>query len=94
MACHSVQQVVAASVIGADVALLSPIFPTPSHPEGVALGLEALKEATRLAGSLPVYALGGVSATSAEVCVKSGAAGVAGIRMFLKDASAGGMVSR
>ena len=31
---------------------------------------------------IPIYALGGISAYNAEQCVRAGAAGVAGIRLF------------
>ena len=73
----------AAQTVGADLALLSPIFATKSHPGAAVLGLEALADACQLAGAMPVYALGGVNKENAARCVQAGAAGVAGIRMFL-----------
>jgi thiamine-phosphate pyrophosphorylase len=81
--CHSIGEIAVARVAGADIALLSPIFRTESHPEARPLGLEALTEARNAAGKIPVFALGGVNAENAESCIAAGAAGVAGIRTFL-----------
>jgi thiamine-phosphate pyrophosphorylase len=50
----------AASAAGADLALVSPVFPTRSKPSATALGLEGLARLTaRL--DCPAWALGGVS---------------------------------
>lgn len=94
VACHSVGEVSVAKAAGADVALLSSIFPTPSHPGEQALGLERLAAACRAAesgvrtgcrsGPMAVFALGGVNPENAAACITAGAAGVAGIRMFLQ----------
>jgi thiamine monophosphate synthase len=81
--CHSVGEVAVARASGADIALLSPIFMTESHPEARPLGLEVLTTAVRTAGKIPVFALGGVNAANAASCIEAGAAGVAGIRTFL-----------
>jgi thiamine-phosphate pyrophosphorylase len=81
--CHSVGEVAVARAAGADMALLSPIFPTESHPEARPLGLEVLAAAAKTAGRVPVYALGGVNRANADACIAAGATGVAGIRTFL-----------
>jgi thiamine-phosphate pyrophosphorylase len=81
--CHSVGEVAVARASGADMALLSPIFMTESHPEARPLGLEMLTTASQTAGKIPVFALGGVTAANAASCIEAGAAGVAGIRTFL-----------
>lgn len=81
--CHSVGEVAVARTTGADVALLSPIFRTESHPEARPLGLEVLGAAAKVAGKMPVFALGGVNRTNAAACIAAGAAGIAGIRTFL-----------
>jgi thiamine-phosphate pyrophosphorylase len=81
--CHSIGEVAVARAAGADMALLSPIFPTESHPEARPLGLDALRAASQTAGKMPVFALGGVNAANAASCIEAGAAGVAGIRTFL-----------
>jgi thiamine-phosphate pyrophosphorylase len=81
--CHSVGEVAVARASGADMALLSPIFMTESHPEARPLGLETLATAVQTAGKMPVFALGGVNARNGASCIEAGAAGVAGIRTFL-----------
>lgn len=49
------------------------------------LGLDALSQACRTAGSVPVFALGGVTRANARSCEQAGAAGIAAIRLFLDD---------
>jgi thiamine-phosphate pyrophosphorylase len=73
--CHSVEEVHAA---GADFVTFGPVFASPG--KGRPVGLEALAEACR--AGVPVYALGGVNWDNAEACVKAGATGIAGIRLF------------
>jgi thiamine-phosphate pyrophosphorylase len=54
------------------------VFDSPG--KGPALGLDALKAACHL--NKPVYALGGVNWDNAESCMRAGAVGIAGIRLF------------
>ena len=79
VACHSLPDVLQAESEGADMALFAPVFETPG--KGPALGLEQL---TLAAGSvrIPVLALGGVTQADIPRCLRAGAAGVAGIRLF------------
>lgn len=81
--CHSVAEVSVAKVAGADIALLSPIFPTASHPNARPLGVDALTQARKAGGKMPVFALGGVNRENAASCIEAGASGIAGIRTFL-----------
>lgn len=82
-ACHSAAEVQAAVAAGFDYAVLSPIFPTATHPEAQPLGLAELKVACK-AVRIPVFALGGIGPDNLADCLHAGAHGVAAIRMFLK----------
>jgi thiamine-phosphate pyrophosphorylase len=77
VSCHSIADLDAAA--GADFAVLSPIFASPG--KGEPLGLRYLAQAVH-STALPVLALGGVTHELAPVCLRLGAAGVAGIRLF------------
>lgn len=79
---HSIQELQMAEALGFDYAFLSPIFPTQTHPDATAVGLDFLQEACK-AVQIPIIALGGVDANNAPQCLHSGAAGWAGIRCWL-----------
>jgi thiamine-phosphate pyrophosphorylase len=80
-AAHSPAAIRAAAGAGVDAVLLSPVFPTASHPGAAALG--PLKFAAFVRRSpVPVYALGGVAAATAPRLAGSGAAGFAAIGGF------------
>jgi len=90
VACHSVADVERACELGADLILLAPIFGKhidAKHIDSQAsmpgIGLVALESACRIAGEAAIFALGGVTAENAQLCIDAGAAGVAGIRLFL-----------
>lgn len=75
--CHDGSEVAAATVEGVDYLTVSPVFPTVSKPGyGPPLGLSGLDELCRRT-RVPVYALGGVTASNAAACRMAGAAGVA-----------------
>jgi thiamine-phosphate pyrophosphorylase len=77
-AAHSPAALQAAVHAGVDAVLLSPVFPTASHPGATALG--PLKFAALVRQSaIPIYALGGVTAATAPRLAGSGAAGFAAI---------------
>jgi len=73
--------------------LYAPVFekilapPAPGQPSEriPGQGLDALRAAVHAAGNIPVLALGGITAENAPACIDAGAAGVAGIRLFLTN---------
>jgi len=76
ISAHSLREVEAAALAGADYVTLSPIFPTASKPGyGPALGPEAIRAARGF--GLPIVALGGVGAGTLALCREAGAAGFA-----------------
>ena len=92
---HSLEEVTAAERDGADFAVFGPIFETPSKASlGSSQGLEALAAVCRKVTSMPVLALGGITASNAALCVERGAAGVAGISLFRPWAHLGQLVDR
>jgi thiamine-phosphate pyrophosphorylase len=82
VSCHTLTELRHAEAEGADFALFSPIFVSPSKEvTGQVHGIDGLREAVRNV-SIPVLALGGVNSRNAVRCAAVGAAGVAGISMF------------
>lgn len=63
--CHSASELVSAREAGADFALLSPVFPTASHPGAPHLGVERFRKLATDA-DLPVLALGGITAANRQ----------------------------
>ncbi len=57
---HDEGEIRAANRIGADAVLLSPVFPTRSHPGGAALGPDRFRQLAAIA-EMPVIALGGMT---------------------------------
>ena len=84
VSCHTSEDVARAAEGGADAVLFGPVFGKVVAGREVvsAAGLEALRDACRAAGTVPVLALGGVAEESVGASLEAGAAGVAGIRMF------------
>jgi thiamine-phosphate pyrophosphorylase len=77
-AVHSDRALRAAIAAGADALLLSPVFPTRSHPGAATLGITRFR---LLAGRSPrpIYALGGVTPRTARALISTTAVGIAGI---------------
>ncbi len=62
---HNEAEIVDANEYGADAVMLSPVFPTRSHPGSQTLGVERFHELARLA-TCPVIALGGMDVGRAK----------------------------
>ena len=84
---HSRFALETASRLGVHAALLSPVFPTTSHPGRDALGPLRFSLLARGA-PLPVYALGGIHAGNAQRLTHSGAVGIAAIEGFALEGGA------
>lgn len=84
VAAHTAEAVTAAAEAGADAALLSPVFPTSSHPDSNPLGVDEFLRIARDA-PIPVYALGGVNAGNGDQLTGPNVAGIAAIDGLLPD---------
>jgi thiamine-phosphate pyrophosphorylase len=73
--CHTLDQV---RTTNANFVTFGPVFETPG--KGAPVGLDTLRLACQL--GRPVYALGGVNWDNAAECMRAGAEGIAGIRLF------------
>jgi len=81
-AAHGPRALRAAGAARADAVLLSPVFPTESHPGESAIGISRLRAWARAAGA-PVYALGGVTPRTARALLSTPCVGIAGIDWVL-----------
>lgn len=83
VSCHSVIEVEQAYGHGADFVVLGPVFAksTTEKPIGLA-PISTVVNSLGPRAALPALALGGVTLDNAAACMKAGAAGVAGIRLF------------
>jgi thiamine-phosphate pyrophosphorylase len=84
VSCHTLEEVQRARIAAVDLILFGPVFEKRVDGAQVAagVGLEALHEACAVAGEIPVLALGGVTRDLAGECIRAGAQGIAGIRLF------------
>ena len=83
---HSIEEAQSAKDGGADFILFGPVFETASKRIfGEPQGLRKLVEVVESVPGFPVIAVGGIGTDNAELCLRSGAAGVAAIRL-LNDA--------
>jgi thiamine-phosphate pyrophosphorylase len=82
VSCHTTDEVRIAQDQGADYAFFGPVFAPRSKVSALEpRGIEGLAQAVG-AVSIPVLALGGVTAANAEECVQAGAAGIAAISLY------------
>ncbi len=89
---HTLDEIETALEQGADYATFGPVYPTPSKASfGPPTGLAAFERAAAL--GLPLYALGGVTLERLPELARAGAAGIAGIRIFLEPAELPALVA-
>ena len=81
-ACHDAGELRLAAGLGADAAILSPVFATASHPYTDYLGAASFR-ALAAGALLPVLALGGVDEQNARLLAGRNVAGIGAIGAFL-----------
>lgn len=77
--CHSAEELSRAASLGLDFTLLSPVLPTPSHPETIGMGWDEFGRLVEQS-PLPVFALGGMKPEMLESALEKGAHGMALMR--------------
>ncbi len=84
LSCHTLEDVRRARANQADAILFAPVFEKIIAGQTITpgQGIDRLRAACRAASPIPVYALGGVTFANAAACLDTGAAGIAGIRLF------------
>lgn len=80
VSCHSEADIIRAQAEAADLAVFAPVFEKKDAPSIEPVGLHRLHRVC--SHEIPVLALGGVNLENAADCMKAGAAGIAGIRLF------------
>lgn len=87
-ACHNKAALHRAARLGVDLVLISPFYPTDSHPDRAALSgaerMSLLKSAAAL--DVAAYALGGISARNLAFKDRPYLSGLAGISCFISGA--------
>jgi thiamine-phosphate pyrophosphorylase len=92
--CHSLEGAMETAASGGDYIFFGPVFATPSKERfGPPQGITKLGEVCK-GVSIPVIAIGGITAENAAVCREAGAAGIAAIRLFQESSDAGEIVRR
>ncbi len=77
--CHDAAELARARDLGADLAVLGPVAPTPTHPGAAGIGWERLAELVK-DSPLPVYALGGLKSADLQTAWQCGAHGISMMR--------------
>ena len=87
VSAHSTDEVVRAESDGADFAVLGPVYETASKSAfGPPIGLRALEETSRRC-RMPVFAIGGITASRVGEVRRAGARGVAVVSAILSAGS-------
>lgn len=92
--CHSLEEAQQAERDGASYIIFGPVYATPSKARyGAPQGIERLAEVCG-AVRIPVLAIGGITVENAGGCLRGGAAGIAGIRLFQQALDMADVVTR
>lgn len=84
---HGADEAGAASRAGADYLIFGSLYQTASKDRGHPLAtLDGLRGACRAAAGVPVLAIGGITVQRASELARAGAAGIAGIGLFVPPA--------
>jgi 8-oxo-dGTP diphosphatase len=73
--CHDAAELAQAARLSADFVVLSPVLPTPTHPDATGMGWEKFAALVKNY-PVPVYALGGMKPELLDTAMKHGAHGV------------------
>lgn len=91
--CHNAMEVEHAVRVGVDFVVVSPVQPTPSHPDAEPIGWEGLSALTERA-TVPVYALGGMQPGHMDQAWEAGGQGIAMISGIWNAPEPGAAVRR
>ncbi len=93
--CHDDEEVRRAVGGGASYLTISPVAASASKPgHGPALGANGVRRGVAVAGSVPVFALGGIDAQNAALMRDAGAHGVAVMGAVMRAADPADIVAR
>jgi thiamine-phosphate pyrophosphorylase len=91
---HTIQQIEAATGEPISYLAVGPVFGTQTKDTAyAAVGLELVSRAARLAGTIPVVAIGGITIETAESALQAGAASVAVIGDLVAQGNPQGRVA-
>ena len=80
---HSVTQAVAAEREGADYIGFGPLFPTPTKPDYLPIGLDSIREVHRQV-KIPIFCIGGINIDNLQRVIDAGANRVVMVSALLK----------
>jgi thiamine-phosphate pyrophosphorylase len=87
VSAHSMAEVSAAEMYGADFAVFAPVFEKAGeiNPKGLEQLRQICHRPNITAASMPVLALGGITFANARQCLEAGARGIAAIRLVQQN---------
>ena len=85
--CHSEDELAMLDAVGFDALLISPVFPSTSHPGAKAFTADRLAKIIAAAAT-PIIGLGGINQHTHKQLVQTGLSGFAGISFFARTSNA------